>query len=274
MNWGAIRAIVGKDMMVVRRSKAVMLPIILVPLMLLVIAPVAVIFAAQNETAAQDTLQEMSRFIEQMPAGMSEAVDARETDAEKMIILTIIYMMAPLYLVIPLLVATVMAADSFAGEKERKTIEALLYAPMTDRELLIAKVLSSWIPAVGVGLIGFIAYGVVVNVAGWPVMGEIYFPTAMWILLALWVTPAIAATAQGVMVLVSSRVNTFQEAYQLGGLIVLPVVVLVVGQAAGVIYFSLWLVVLLGAVIWLINAVLFTLAADRFRRERLLLAGV
>jgi ABC-2 type transport system permease protein len=268
MNWNAIWAIVGKDTMVVRRSKAVMLPIILVPLMLLVVAPVAVIIAAQNETAAQETLQEMNRFIEQMPAGMREAVDARETDAEKMIVLTIIYMMAPLYLVIPLLVATVMAADSFAGEKERKTIEALLYAPMTDRELLIAKVLSSWMPAVGVGLVGFIAYGVVVNAV------EIYFPTWMWILLALWVTPAIAAMAQGVMVLVSSRVNTFQEAYQLGGLIVLPVVLLVVGQAAGVVYFSLWIVVLLGAVIWLINAVLFKLAADRFRRERLLLAGV
>lgn len=274
MNWNAIWAIVGKDMMVVRRSKAVMLPIILVPLVLLVIAPVGVILAAQNETAVQDTLQEMNRFIEQMPAEMREAVDARETDAEKMIVLTIVYMMAPLYLVIPLLVATVMAADSFAGEKERKTIEALLYAPMTDRELLIAKVLSSWIPAVSVGLVGFVAYGAVVNIAGWSVMGEIYFPTGMWILLALWVSPAIAAMAQGVMVLVSSRVNTFQEAYQLGGLIVLPVVLLVVGQAAGVIYFSLWLVVLLGAVIWLINAVLFKLAADRFQRERLLLTGV
>ncbi|TVR73997.1 MAG: hypothetical protein EA415_06615 [Sphaerobacteraceae bacterium] len=274
MNWNAIWAIVGKDIMVVRRSKAVMLPIILVPLLLLVIAPVAIIFAAQNETAARDTLEEMNRFIEQMPAGMREAVDARETDAEKMIVMMIIYMMAPLYLIVPLLVATVMAADSFAGEKERKTLEALLYAPMPDRELLIAKILSSWIPAVSVGLIGFIAYGLTVNVVAWPVMGEIFFPTGMWILLALWVTPAIAAMAQGVMVLVSSRVSTFQEAYQLGGMIVLPVVLLIVGQAAGVVYFSLWLVVLLGAVIWIVNAFLFKLAADRFQRERLLLSGI
>ena len=35
-------------------------------------------------------------------------------------------------------------------EKERKTLEALLYTPTTDRELLIAKMLGAWLPAVAI----------------------------------------------------------------------------------------------------------------------------
>ena len=274
MNWNAIWAIVSKDLMVVRRSKPVMLPILLLPVVVLVLAPIGVIFAAQHETTARETIQEFDRFLDQMPAGLREAVDGRETDGEKMIVVTIIYFMAPLYLIIPLMIAAVIAADSFAGEKERKTLEALLYAPMPDRELLVAKILSSWIPAVAVGLVSFVVYGVLVNIVAWPVMGEMFFPTLMWVVLALWVAPAVAGLAQGVMVLVSSRVNTFQEASQLGGLIVLPVILLVVGQAAGVIYFSTRVVVLVGLVIWGINAALLKLALDRFQRERLLLGGL
>jgi ABC-type Na+ efflux pump permease subunit len=41
------------------------------------------------------------------------------------------------------MVSSVLAADSFAGEKERKTLEALLYTPTTDRELFTAKLLEA-----------------------------------------------------------------------------------------------------------------------------------
>jgi ABC-type Na+ efflux pump permease subunit len=79
----------------------------------------------------------------------------------------LVYIMAPLFLIIPLMVSSVIAADSFAGEKERKTMEALLYTPTTDRELFVAKLLSGWLAALAVALVGFVLYVIMANAAAW-----------------------------------------------------------------------------------------------------------
>ena len=40
------------------------------------------------------------------------------------------FLLAPLFLIVPLMVSAVMAADAFAGEKERRTMETLLHLPI------------------------------------------------------------------------------------------------------------------------------------------------
>ena len=71
------------------------------------------------------------------------------------------------------------------------------------------------------------------------------------------------------MVLVSARAEGFQDAYQIGGAVVLPIVLLVVGQATGVIYFSLGFVVLLGLILWLVDGFLLWFGARTFHRTAL-----
>jgi ABC-2 type transport system permease protein len=175
-----------------------------------------------------------------------------------------------MYLIVPLVVVTVISADSFAGEKERKTLEALLYAPITDRELFLGKVLSAWLPAIGVAVGGFLIYGLVANLAAWPVMGQIFFPNVMWLVLVFWVTPAVAGLGLGTMVLVSSRAQGFQDAYQLGAAVVLPIVLLLVGQATGVMYFSVGLVLLLGLILWAVDGALLWFGVRTFQRSQLI----
>jgi ABC-type Na+ efflux pump permease subunit len=167
------------------------------------------------------------------------------------------------------MVASVIAADSFAGEKERKTLEALLYTPTTDAELLLGKLLSAWVPALAVAWGCFAVYTIVANIAAWPTMGRIFFPNAMWVVLALWVAPAAAGVGLGTTVLISVRAQGFQDAYQLGAMVVLPIVLLVIGQATGVIYFSIWLALLLGLVLWAITAALLWFGAKTFQRSEL-----
>jgi ABC-type Na+ efflux pump permease subunit len=179
-------------------------------------------------------------------------------------------MLAPMFLIMPLMVSSILAADSFAGEKERKTLEALLYTPTTDRELFTAKLLGSWVTAVVVALLSFVVYAVMVNAAGWQSIGHIFFPNWMWIALVLWVTPAVAGLGLVVMVFVSARAQGFQDAYQLGGMVVLPVLLLMVGQISGVMYFSLGLVLIVGSVIWLIDMGLLWFASKGFRRAELM----
>jgi ABC-type Na+ efflux pump permease subunit len=146
------------------------------------------------------------------------------------------------------MVSSVIAADSFVGEKERKTLEALLHSAITNQELLVGKMLAAWLPAVAVSLGSFLLYGTIANVVGWPIMRRLFFPTSMWFVLVLWVAPAVSGLGLGITVLISSRVKTFQEAYQLRSIVVLPIVALVIGQAAGVLYLSTALTFALGAV--------------------------
>jgi hypothetical protein len=136
--------------------------------------------------------------------------------------------------------------------------------------LFTAKLLGAWMTAVAVALLSFVVYGVMANAAGWHSIGHIFFPNWMWIALVFWVTPAVAGLGLVVMVFVSVRAQGFQDAYQTGGLVVLPVVALMIGQISGVMYFSLGVVLLVGLVIWLLDLVLLWFASKSFRRGELM----
>jgi ABC-type Na+ efflux pump permease subunit len=168
-----------------------------------------------------------------------------------------------------LLVVTSIASDSVAGEKERKTLEALLYTPTTDWELLLGKLLSAWLPALGITWGGFLLYAVMANLAGWPVMGKLFFPTTVWVILAVWVAPAMAALGLGAMVLISSRARTFQEASQLSAVVVLPGIMMFGALLIGVMNVGAWLAALLGLLIWAIDAALLWFGRRGFRRSKL-----
>lgn len=269
MNFRAIRAIVRKDLKVVFQSRGVILPIVIVPLIMLVILPTLAAVALTLAGDSKVSLNGLDSFIANMPESLrSELSGYNET--QTIVFLALVYFLAPMYLIIPLMVASVIAADSFAGEKERKTLEALLYTPTTDRELFFAKLFSAWVPAIAVAIFGFLIYSLVANAAAWPVMGKVFFPNPMWLVLAFWVAPAVAGLGLGVTVLVSTRVGTFQEAYQMGGMIVLPIIMLAVGQGSGVMYFSTWLVVLLGLVFWTLDAIILWFGSKTFRRSELI----
>jgi ABC-2 type transport system permease protein len=274
MNWRAIGAIIRKDLRAAFKSKAVVLPMIIVPLILVCLMPATVTLAPQFlqgagvQISAED-MSEMGELLAQMPPALRAEL-AQYTTEQAITVLVLTYLFAPLYLIIPLMVSSVIAADSFAGEKERKTLEALLYSPTTDTELLIAKLGVAWLPAVAVGLGSFVIYGLIVNLTAWPLVGHLFFPNAVWLLLAFWVGPAVAGMGLGVTVLVSARVNTFQEAYQLGGMVVLPVIVLMIGQVSGLFYLHVGFVALLGLGLWLLDGALLWLSARILRRNALL----
>ena len=161
MNWRAIRAIARKDLKVVMQNKGVSIPMIVIPALFMVLMPALAAFVpALGACPARRCLR--SRYIEQMPAGLQSQL-AGLNEAQTMVTLLLVYMLAPMYLILPLMVSSVIAADSFAGEKERKSLEALLYTPTTDLELLLAKMLGAWLPALAVSWAGFLVYGLVAN---------------------------------------------------------------------------------------------------------------
>jgi ABC-2 type transport system permease protein len=272
MNARAISAIVRKDLKVVSQNKGVMLPIILLPLILFVILPWIVTlmpFLGDIFGITADDLNKFQGLINRMGPGVQQEL-AEFDQYQVFVIYFLVFVMAPLFMILPIMVSSVIAADSFAGEKERKTMEALLYTPTTDRELFVAKLLSGWLAALAVALVGFALYVIMANAAGWSQIGRIFFPNTMWLVLIAWVVPALPGLGLGVMVLVSSRAQGFQDANQIGGVVVLPVVFLAIGQVSGAMSLSVTLLFLLGLIIWLLDGLLIWLGSRSFQRGRML----
>jgi len=269
MNTRAILAIARKDLKVAMQNKGVVLPIVIVPLILFVVFPWVMVYVSSMTDLTGSSMSNVDELLARMPSGLLNELSGYTQD-QQMIVFSLVYMLAPMFLILPLMVSSVLAADSFAGEKERKTLEALLYTPTTDRELFTAKLLGAWTAAVAVALFSFVIYAVMVNAAGWQSIGHLFFPNWMWIALVFWVTPAVAGLGLVVMVFVSVRAQGFQDAYQTGGLVVLPVIALMIGQISGVMYFSLGVVLLVGFVIWLLDLVLLRFASKSFRRGELM----
>jgi ABC-type Na+ efflux pump permease subunit len=269
MNWRAIWAVVRKDDRVIFRYRAILLPMIIVPIIFQVLFPIGFGLAATYAPIKSSDLQDLGQMMVAMPASLRSEISGLG-ERQAFFVLMLVYAFAPMYLIVPLMAASVIAADSFAGEKERKTLEALLHSPITIRELLVGKVLSGLLPAFGISLLSFILYSVILNIVGSPLMGRIFFPNAMWFILVLWVAPAVSCLGLGVSVLVSTRVSTFQEAYQMGGIVVLPVVGLMIGQFAGVMFLSSAFAVGLGLFLWLVDAALLYFGSRVFQREKLL----
>ncbi len=269
MNTRAILAIIRKDVKVAVQNKGVILPIIILPLILFVIFPWIMVYIPSLVDTTSTSFSDIEQMLASMPAGMLNELRGYNAD-QQVTVFILVYMLAPMFLIMPLMVASVLAADSFAGEKERKTLEALLYTPTTDRELFIAKLLGPWTAAIAVAFVSFVVYAVMANAAGWKSIQHLFFPNWMWVALVVWVTPAVAGLGLVVMVFASARAQGFQDAYQTGGLVVLPVLLLMIGQISGVMYFSLVVVLAVGLVIWLIDAVLIWLASKSFRRGELM----
>jgi ABC-2 type transport system permease protein len=261
--WGAVRAVVEKDLLAVRRSKAVILPMLLVPGLLLVVLPFGVGMAARTGDAIN-----VEGVLRALPASVAGPILERPAH-EQLIVLVNGYLLAPLFLIVPLMVSAVLAADGFAGEKERRTLEGLLHLPIGDRDLFLAKLAAAFLPAVAVSWIGFVCFAVVANAVAWPVMERIFLPTRLWLVMIFWVAPGVAALGLGVMVRVSARARTSQEANQLGGAVILPLIFLAVGQATGLLLVDLPIAVGVGAVVWVVALLLTAQGARRFTRDRL-----
>jgi ABC-type Na+ efflux pump permease subunit len=236
---------------------------LLVPAAILVVLPLVLAYVASHADP-----HGVGHLLNAVPGKLAAPITSLP-EHEQLVVLVCGYLLAPLFLIVPLMVSAVLAADTFAGEKERRTLEGVLHLPIRDRDLYVAKMLTAFLPAVGVAWTGFVLYAIGTNAMAWPVMHRVFVPTAMWLVMILWVTPAVAAVGLGVMVQVSARAQTAQGANQLGGAVILPLIFLALGQATGLLLVGPPVALGVGALGWLVAIVLNRRGARRFTRDRL-----
>jgi ABC-type Na+ efflux pump permease subunit len=182
----------------------------------------------------------------------------------------LLYFFAPFFLIIPVMASSVIASDSFAGEKERKTIEALLATPMTDGELLLGKILVSFVPSMLVTGGSFLLYCATVDLLTYEMFERLLLPNLEWMLLIFGLAPAVALASIGLTVMISARVKGFREAQQISAVLVVPILVMLFAQASGVMIFGYVMVGALTLVFVLIDILLFRLGVRVFQRDKLL----
>jgi ABC-type Na+ efflux pump permease subunit len=171
---------------------------------------------------------------------------------------------------LPIMLPILIAADSIVGEKERHTLVPLLATPLSDGELLLGKFLTALIPGLlvaygNLALAVFIVNGVVLFMA----------PSLLWVwpdpiaLAQALLLPVLFSTlAVGMMVIISGRANTVYEAYQTGGVLVLPAMVF---AYSGFLVGLNVLILVAGVIILLIvNIILFRVAVRLFNRDDLM----
>ena len=271
MNWRSIWAIARKDLMEVKQNKAAWIPALALPLIFAVIMPTAFSLVPQyipvNDLQRQ--LGDVEMLLKNLPSSVQMIFDDLELEQMFVLYMTA-FLLAPLFLIMPLMFSSVIGADSFVGERERKTLEGLLYTPTTDIELFLGKVLAAVTPAIALSWLTYLVYIVVVNVASYGLFQRIWFPLPTWWPLMFWLTPAFALLGISATVLVSSRVKTFMEAYQLSGSLVVLVLALAVGQLSGVLFLGVGTVIIIGTLIWIVDAVLIYLSIRSFKRSLLI----
>lgn len=267
-DWNAIATIVGRDMRAVRRSKAIVLPMVFVPTVLLVLMPIGIGLIARSAPTEQVQSALSSSLLSDLAGPILDL-----PERERLVVLILGYLLSPLLLVIPLMVSAVLAADAFAGEKERRTLEVVLHLPISDRDLFVAKVLTAFLPAVALTWVGSLIYGLVCNLVAWPVTGRLFLPFTQFAVMVLWIAPAVALLALGLLVIVSSRAKTTQEANQLGGAVILPLIFVAAAQTSALMLLPTPGVLAVGAFVWVVALLLVWVNSRRFTRDRLAASG-
>lgn len=173
------------------------------------------------------------------------------------------------YLILPGYIPLAIATYSVVGEKQSRSLEAVLATPVRTTELLAAKAVAALVP----GLIAaWIAYGVMVALAGVTLgprlAGVVLEPT--WLAAVFALGPAVGLLSVTAGIIVSSRVNDPRTAQQIGAVILIPVIGLVVAQSVGAFVVEAPAYLLLAAVMAVLSGVLIRVGVAVFGRESIL----
>ena len=128
---------------------------------------------------------------------------------------------------VPFMMVSTVIADSFAGERERHTLETLLASCLSDKAILLGKICAAITYGWGITLISLFLGLVTVNLAS--AHGELLMYPAEIGFSILGTSFLLAAFASNLGVLISLRASTIRSAQQtLGVIALLPMILLLV----------------------------------------------
>lgn len=255
------KAIVKKDVQGIIANKRYFYMLLLLPLLFSVILPsVFVLISLLTPTSSND-FQKLLTILPNQSQG----------DLGVVIVQTIFNSVLPMFfLMIPIMTATVMAASSFVGEKEKNTLETLFYSPLSVKQIFQAKVYSSFVVSFGITLASFVIMLVVVQLEVFLLRSTLLSLSISWAYILLLLVPAITLVSITLIVKGSAKSQTMEEAQQRSGFLIMPLVLFMVGQFTGLFLISSWALLIAGVVLFGVAIALLQGSMQSFTYEMLL----
>jgi ABC-2 type transport system permease protein len=207
-----VSAVVRRELLEIVRNRT-LLAAIVVPPVLLVALPVILTSFGGKTDLPPDVVRNV---IASRPdwAGLSpqQVVDA--FGLQQMVVF---------FLLMPATIPLAIASYSIVGEKQTRSLEAVVAAPISTEELLAGKTIASLTPAIGTVWLAYGALIVVSRIVLGPELARIVVdPT--WLVTVFALGPAIGLLSVIAGVAISSRVSDPRSAQQIGTVIVLPLI--------------------------------------------------
>ena len=259
---GMQRAIIEKDLRFVKETKGNLSSIIIVSLMFGVVFPSLFIALMHFNPEGMD---EMEALFGLLPGAMSPS------EINQAVLSIILNNIVPMFfLMIPVIATTTMATGSFVGEKEKRTLETLLYSPLSLRKIFSSKVLAALILSMAVTIGTFIIYFVVSQTLIYFMFGNFMLPGINWYITVFVVAPALTLLAVTITSKISAKAQTMEEAFQKAGLITLPIILLAASQFTGLMMLNAWILLIMAAVVGAVAFILMQSALKNYNYEMLL----
>jgi len=255
-------AIIKKDIFAIVANKQLLTALIIVPLVFTVFFPTIFILIIRF---APDQVNNIEQILNMLPEEM------RTGDMQTTIINFLLDNIMPLFFtIIPILASSIMAASSFVGEKEKRTLETLLYSPLSLTQIFHAKVWASFVISMAITYASFVIMLIVVEALLLLSFGNMILPGLSWLFILLAVTPAMSLLAITLIVRGSAKAQTMEDSQQRSVFLVLPIMLVIVGQFMGIVLINPWYLLIAGAVLGAIAALLMKGSMKKFSYEILL----
>ena len=261
MNIGQF-ALIKKDMRSVTSNKQVFAVLLIVPIVLTIALPSIFVFVI---SFAPDAASDFQKLLDMLPAPNGEY-----SQQQQIFSLILNQIMPSFFLIIPIMASSVMAASSFVGEKEKHTLETLLYSPLSLGRLFQSKILAGFSVGMMISYSSFAAMLLVMELESFFLTGNLLLPAASWLAIMLLIAPAISLIAIAVTVRSSAKAQTIEEAQQRAVFLIFPILALLIGQFTGIILISAGLLWGVGIVLAALAILLVKRVAGNFTYEKLL----
>ena len=255
-------AVIKKDIRGVTLNKQVFAVLLVVPLALTIVLPSIFVLVT---AFAPDAASDFQKILDMLPAD-----NGARSQQQRIFGLILNNIMPVFFLMIPIMASSVMAASSFVGEKEKHTLETLLYSPLSLKQMFQAKILAGFSVGMMVSYISFAAMMLVLELEVFLLTGKAILPSSSWLAIMLLIAPAISIIAIAVTVRSSAKAQTIEEAQQRAVFLVFPILALLIGQFTGILLISAGLLWGVGAVLAALDVLLMRGAAGSFTYEKLL----
>jgi ABC-2 type transport system permease protein len=258
----AIGVLLKKEWLEFKQQRMLILGIIALPLLLTLI-PLVALFAIGAGPSKGNTDEFTRGLMNVNPAlaGMREQEVAQAVMGQAF---------STMFLLMPMILPSIIAAYSIVGEKTNRTLEPLLATPVKTWELLIGKMLASLIPTMVLTWLAGAVFIIGVSVSAVSERAFNAIVSAGWLTVFLLCTPLLALIAIAAMVAISARVNDPRTAQQYSAWIVVPFLAVFFGQLFGVLILSPLIAIVATILLAVIAGLAIFGATLLFQREAIL----